>query len=176
MKLTAELGGLRTVRGNIRKLINDHPEMAAKALRTSALAILVPAIQARIRQNSSVFTGEYHSRMNARTEVVNRATKVALEVGAFGVPYGLNIEKGAPAHSPNRRRIEEYVRKKSGLSGSAAEALVNAIMASIQAVGSKAHPAIIPAWQANSSRFFADFVRRMKAAIAMSLPAGAGGP
>ena len=175
MQLTAELSGLRTVRGNIRKLINDHPEMAAKALRTSALAILVPAIQAKVRQNQSVFTGEYHSRMNARTEVVPRATKVALEVGAFGVPYGLNIEKGAPPHTPNQKRIEEYVRKKAGLSGSAAAAVVGAIMAAIQAVGSKAHPAIIPAWQANSSRFFADFVKRMKIAIAMSLPAG-GGP
>ncbi len=165
-KLTAELGGLRTVTGNLRKLINDHPELAAQALRTSAEHILVPAIRANVKKHKNVFTGEYHSRMTARAAVVAAQTKVALEIGAFGVPYGLNIEKGSPPHTPHEERIREWIRKKGGATGTMANYLTAVITATIESIGTKAYPNIIPAWKANKQKFFKDFQRRMGVALA----------
>lgn len=164
MQLTARLEGVNLVRGNIQRLIKDHPNLAAKALRTSATHILVPAIRGNIRKHRSIFTGEYHGRQTAKAEVHDNTT-VFVEVGALGVPYGLNIEQGAAPHIPNQTRVEEYVRKKMGLSGTRAASTVAAIMATIAAYGTRARPNIIPAWNANSSRFWADFVKRMRVAL-----------
>lgn len=174
-ELTAKMEGIKNVRGNIKKLIDRNPTLAAKVMRTSAMHVIVPAIRAKIKQNQSVFTGEWHSRQNAK---VTKTTKglVEIEIGAFGVPYGLNIEKGAPPHTPNEGRIREYVRKKMGLSGGDAESMVFAIASTIAAQGSKKKPAIMPAWNANSARFYADFVKRMRLALLATLGTGGGKP
>lgn len=159
--VSVKLQGIDQLRGNIERLRRDFPQAAAQVMRTSAIAVLIPAIRDNIKKNRSVFTGEYFNRMDAVSGIENG--KPFVEVGAIGVPYGLNVEKGAPPHTPNIARIKEYVRKKLGFSGVQADTVATNIFRTIEFSGSKAKPNIMPAWQANSGRFYADFVRRMRA-------------
>lgn len=148
----------------LSKLKRGFPSVVSAILRTSAIHILIPEIRKRLKRNNNVFTGELHSRMNAKAGVDNRQPFV--DIGAIGVPYGLNIEKGSPPHTPDQGRIEEYVRKKMGMSGSRVQVVAAAIVRSIQGKGTKPYPHILPTWNANASRFQADFEARLRARIA----------
>lgn len=139
-----------------------YPQLVAQVMRTSAIHVLVPAIRAQIRLNNSVFTGEYHSRQDARSGI--KSGNPFVEVGAIGVMYGRNLELGNPnGHNPNRQRIREWVRKKLGVSGRRVRYTANLIIHSILTKGTAAHPAIMPAWQQNKKAFFNDVVARLKA-------------
>ena len=170
MQLTMSVQGMSQLKGNLKKLIDDNPDIAAKALYTSAMNVLIPAIRKRIRQQKNVFTGEWANRQAARTDTTtNTAT---LEVGAFGVPYGLNIEQGAKPHSPDEQRIKEWVKKKLKVRGKARQDMVaKRIAAMIAAHGTKAYPTLEPVWRANSSHFYADFVARMRAGLLAKIKA-----
>jgi len=148
----------------IASMSYQMPQTMAKILRTSAMHVLVPRIRKRIKKNQSIFTGDYHSRMTVKGGV-NNTSGPFVDIGAFGVPYGLNLEQGAPAHKPDYARIVEYVRRKMGMSGSAGVSQALAIIMVLQTKGSKAHPSILPVWRANSDKFFDDVVRRIGAAL-----------
>jgi hypothetical protein len=162
------LEGIDKIQSNVKRLQNRAPQLAAKVMRTSAIAVVVPAIRQRIKKQRNVFTGEWHSRMTARAGVENHVPFV--DIGAFGVPYGLNLEKGSPPHTPDFDRVLEWVRKKLKVrpkGNSAIDFVVAARMVkSIELHGTKAHAAIGPAWRVNQGRFFADFVKRMRAQLA----------
>jgi hypothetical protein len=158
------LSGIDKIQGNIKRLQLRAPELASQVMRTSAMAVIVPAVKAQIKKNRSVFTGELHARMNARSGVERHEPFV--DIGAFGVPYGLAVEKGAGPHVANTNRVREYVRKKMGFEGPMASAVVAQILSTLETEGSKPHPYILPVWNALSGRFFSDFVTRMKVQLA----------
>jgi hypothetical protein len=160
------IGGQR-ISANIRNLMRRFPRLAAQSMRTSATATLVPAMRKRLKQNKSVFTGELHSRLGVRSSAGTSMTDAWIEVGSLGVPYGLNVEKGSPPHTPDSARIHEYVRKKMGKSGDEADNLAYAIETTIRSQGTRPHPYIAPVWSTNRSAFYADTVRRMKANLAL---------
>ncbi len=163
-KALIRLEGIDKVKGNIKRLQTRAPELAAQVMRTSAMAVIVPAVQAQLRKNRSIFTGELHARMTARAGVERGGPFV--DVGAFGVTYGKAIEEGQGPHSPNINRINEYVQKKMGFSGAMAISVASQIANTLRTVGSKPHPYLMLTWRAKSGRFFSDFVKRMKAQLA----------
>lgn len=148
----------------LSKLKRGFPSIVSTIMRTSAIHILIPEIRNTLKRQHNIFTGELHSRMNAKAGTDNH--QPFIDVGAIGVPYGLNVEKGAPPHKPDLGRLQEYVRKKMGISGTQGGLVALAISKSIQDKGSKAYPHIMPTWNANAGRFKADFVGRLKARIA----------
>lgn len=152
---------LRKVDRKIKTMIVSAPSMAARSLYTSARHTLVPAIRAKIRENKSVFRGELHQRTEARS-LFKTANEAAIEVGPLGVPHGRAVEEGTTPHTPNKKKILEYVRKKMGVTGRQAYALATAIMKTIEAAGTKPHPYIEPAWEATKETFWADFLVRME--------------
>ena len=151
-------------KGKLTKLKRGFPSVVSAIFRTSAVHVLIPAIRKSLKIYKNIFTGELHSRMNAKAGVKNHQPFV--DVGAIGVPYGLNVEKGSPPHTPDRGRIEEYVRKKMGMSGIRGRSVAASIIASIQRKGTRPYPSIIPAWNANKGRFKSDFEGRFKARMA----------
>lgn len=159
-----KLDGVEKVQGSIKRLQVRAPELAAKVMRTSAIEVVVPLIREQIRKNRSRFTGELHNRMTARSGV-DRGTPF-VDIGAFGVPYGLEVEKGRGPHTPDIDRIKEYVAKKMEFEGAMADSVAASIVRTLESVGSKPHPYLIPVWRASSGRFFADFVRRMQVHLA----------
>lgn len=158
-----ELVGLPAVLGRLEKLIRDFPDKAARALYTSAMATVVPAARTQIRTNNSVFTGELHSRMSAKAGV--DGGKPFVDIGALGVRYGKDVEKGSPPHTPNAARILEYVKKKMGKSGMAAVFHANRIARTIKLVGTKPHPYLRPAWAVSAAPFYSGFATRLRTAI-----------
>ena len=158
--VSMRLTGLSELRKSLGKLQRDFPSTVAQALRTSARHVVIPATRANIKKNRSVFTGEYHSRQDAKSGVGSGGPWV--EIGAIGVPYGINVESGAPPHTPDEGRIREYVKKKMGFQGTKADAVTAKIIHTIKTHGTRAHPALLPAWNANRRRFFEDVVRRVR--------------
>jgi hypothetical protein len=152
------------VQARIKRLQVRAPELAAQVMRTSAMAQVVPHVKQQIKKNRSVFTGELHARMTARSGIEKKEPFV--EIGAFGVPYGLNVEKGAGPHVANTNRVREYVKKKMGFTGVMATAVTAQILSTLEVVGSKPHPYLLPTWRARRSDFFTDFVTRMRVQLA----------
>jgi hypothetical protein len=132
---------------------------------TTAFDILIPEIQANIRAQKNVFTGAWHSRQNASATVTSKG-EAELRVGGFGVPYGLNLELGAPPHNADPTRILAWVVRKLGVPPGKAKAVAAQVLKSIATKGTRPHPSIGPVWAANSARFFKVVVARMKANIA----------
>jgi hypothetical protein len=158
------LSGIDKVQGNLRRLQLRAPELAAKAMNTAAFEVIRPAVQAQILKNRSKLTGELRARIATRAGVEKHEPFV--DIGAFGVPYSLAVEKGAGPHVANTNRIREYVRKKMKFEGPKASAVVAQILSTLETEGSKPHPYIMPVWNALSGRFFSAFVGKMKAKLA----------
>jgi hypothetical protein len=131
---------------------------------TSAKHAIIPHVQAQLRKNRSILTGELSARMTYRSGI-DKSTPF-VEIGAFGVQYGLNVEKGAPPHTANTNRVREYVKKKMKFKGAMATAVTAQILSTLETSGSKAHPYLMPVWRARSGRFFAHFVKVMKVNLA----------
>ena len=73
-----------------------------RVLRTAIHAKLIPAIRENIRNNASVDTGQLHRSISTKMGIPRtyKTTYVSIDVGTFGVQYGLNVEKGSPPHFP----------------------------------------------------------------------------
>lgn len=148
----------------LKEWVVKAPLVVAQAMRTSALHLLVPAIRQRLRDNLSVFRGQLFQRVAVRTGIKKgwAGKEPYIEVGSFGVPYGLNVEKGSPPHEPDVSKIREYVRIKKGIPGDAGIPLVNAIVATIKAKGTKPHPFLMPAWEATRTFLVQDALSRVR--------------
>jgi len=156
--------GIPDVTGKLSKLSAAMPRLVAQALYTSAIFILKPAIQTRVRANRSVFRGQLFQRIGAR--VVSRDPLApAIELGALGVPYGMAVEEGAPPHSPDAAKLLEYVKKKMGFKGEAALYVYAAVYATIRDKGTIPHPYIMPVWDAASGIFVTDALGRLRAKL-----------
>jgi hypothetical protein len=159
MKLKVELKGGPAVEARIKKLSQSMPQITAEAMHASALAILVPLMRQKLIDNKNVFTGELLARTSARAGI---ADNPYVEVGSFDQPYGVNIEKGSPPHSPDLKKIVRWVQKKMGLTGVSAGLVANQIMKHIESQGTKAYPYVVPTFEANQDRFVRDVVERLK--------------
>ena len=139
----------------------------AQAMYTSTMKTLVPWIQAMVKHNRSVFRGQLHQRISA-TAVI-KATEYGVDFGALGVRYSLNVEKGAGAHTPNYKKIRQYVTKKMGLRGEDATRVAIKIATTIQKHGSKPYPFIMPVWKAGKKRWRRDVIQRANIAFKIEL-------
>jgi len=164
MKFTVEFE-FKKLRMQLQKMVDGFPSEVAQSMRTSGEYVLVPAIRNILRKNHSIFTGELHSRQTVSAGMKDGGKTPYIDVGAAAVNYGLAVEKGTGPHKPNENRIREYARKKMGYSGVMLDQVTAAIMDTIEAVGTVPHPHVMPAFDANKSKFFQDIVRRMNAWI-----------
>lgn len=151
---------LSTARAEVHRLANSAPMTATKALYTSAMHVLVPEMKKQIKANGSVFRGELHQRLTAKAEIGDKGPQV--EVGAFGVPYALNVEQGTPPHTPDINKIKDYVSKKMGVEASRVDFVAALVSRAIETRGTIPHPYLAPVWNREQRRFFDDFVGRMK--------------
>jgi len=169
----------------IDTLIKQHPEAARATLFTSSEAILVPAIKKQIRANKSVFRGQMISRITSAAAPIT-AGNPAIRVGAIGVKYSMIVERGSKPRTVDSREFKkliDYAKKKMGFRKSTpkrrvrrggtltrfnvnAEDVARSIKRSIETQGNKAHPFIMPAFNANKNMFVDDFVRRFRALLA----------
>jgi hypothetical protein len=155
----------------IAKMATIGPEsnvLLARAMYTSALHTLVPWMKARVKANRSVFRGQLHQRINAKSRVKS-ATTSELDFGAMGIRYAYNVEKGAGPHTANANKIRSYVTKKMGLRGEDATTVAIAIWETIKDEGSKPYPFVMPIWDAGKENFRRDVVRRMAVALHIGL-------
>jgi len=169
--VSVELLNVNKIRGRIRKFMVDFPHEAAEVMYTSAVAVVIPAARENLRKNKNIFTGETFNRLTARSGV--KRDEIFVEVGTFGVPYGKLLEEGGAgtARDHDYDRILEWVRKKLRVRGDANQKMVaTRVRDSLIKNGHRPHPFLKPAWDANSARFFRDFVNRMRARIGSSSP------
>ena len=152
---------IKSLEASIKKAIATLPKETRNRLRTSALAVLVPAVKEKVRKNWSIYLGSLEQKMTA-TAVKD---EVAVDISSFGAKYGLNVELGAPPHTADLEKLIDYVRKKHGVAGPEGVAWANAIFRKLQDKGSEPHPYLIPTWDATKDAFFMDFVARMRAFI-----------
>ena len=142
--------------------------LLARAMYTSALHTLVPWMKARVKANKSVFRGQLHQRINAKSRVKS-ATAAELDFGALGVRYAYNVEKGAGAHTANMTKIRQYVTKKMGFRGDDATSVAIAIWETIKDEGSKPKPFVLPVWNASKKNFKKDVMVRMNLALKIAM-------
>ena len=159
------------------------PRIVGLAMFTAAHAVTIPAIKQQIQKNRSVFRGELHTRISARSSVSSErdekgksisgtmlsaddAMNPVIEIGALGVPYAMNVEVGAPPHSPNPKKILDYVKKKMGKDGDEAKLIAAKIIDTIEEEGTKPHPFILNTWEVTAPIFMADTIARIRAALA----------
>ena len=144
-------------------MVKDAPNLAAQALYTATLHILIPAIKENIRKQDAVFEGHLFQRIDARAKVEGRQGIV--EVGAIGVPYGKAIEKGQkPGTKQNLAKLIRYARIKLGVSPKLAPFVGLRLKAKIERDGSKAKPFLIPAFKDNRERLARSFAVRLQTA------------
>jgi hypothetical protein len=157
IKITADVSSVMVRLAKFRKVI---PDAAQDALVESAEAILIPSIKSRLKENRSVFTSELYNKIAVKPRPIAPGKNPIIEVGAFGVPYAERVEKGGPPHTPNLMVILEYVHRKMGLQGTQASMVALAIIKTIEEVGTKPHPFLMPTFLFHKQRFEQDAVRR----------------
>ena len=146
--------------------IEKTPMLAVQCLRTSCFAVLIPAIRKIIRDENIVFEGGLFQRLDARASTNGEGLWV--DVGAIGVPYSLAVEEGQkPGTRQNLDKLIRYARLKLGLPPKKAEAVGAAMLKTIEAKGTKAHPFLFPAWVISKDDLFDDFASRMKTAMGL---------
>lgn len=148
---SVRITGALQISKKAKRLKHKSPKIVSDSMIYAAQQILVPAIQDEMRRNDNLFTGKLIK--GVRAAGWSESKSGYLVVGAMGVPYAMDVEKGKGPHSPNKAKIRKYVSQKLGVSGKQGDALAAAIIASIKQKGTKAHPAIEPAFKANSQRF-----------------------
>lgn len=157
--------GIEKVTAKLTAAASAMPTLTGQAMYTAAIRVLKPAVQQRLRDNRSVFRGQLMQRVSARV-VVAVGGSVTIELGSLGVPYGLDVEQGAPARkvgSSEAKAILEYARKKMGYEGDKAHAVAAAIIETIETTGTKPHPYLEPAWEASKDAWLKDTLARIKA-------------
>lgn len=163
MEVVAKFEGGDEITDAIKEMIRMAPEKTAKVMFTSAHAVLIPAIKQKIKANSSVFRGDL-LRVAARIKVEEFTPTI--EVGSLGVPYGTIVEKGSgPRHITKREKekIVEYCRKKMKMDLKRAKRVAGGIVHTLMTVGNKAHPYLVPTWEATKTQYWKDFSDRMVA-------------
>jgi len=152
--------GLVKVTAKLERLGKTYLKLVVEVMEESAIAVVVPAIQLNIIRNGQVFKGRYLRSQIAVSGVKGR--EPFMTIGAVGVLYGKALESGAPPHSPKPSKIREWVRTKMGLTGGRLTAVTDSVIDSIKKKGTNPHPNVLPAWNSNKERFYANFVARMR--------------
>lgn len=153
--------GVDLIERRIARLSLEAPTKAARALYTSALAIFVPAMKKRVRDNRSIFRGELFQKITAKAVIT--AGIPAVDVGAIGVPHGLAVEFGQePGTRQDLRKLIEYARLKMGLPVKKASRMGQRLKKSIELRGTKPHPFISPVVTAEALVLTGDFIFRFR--------------
>lgn len=130
----------------LREFVTKYPETIQRIMYEQALVILVPAMREHLKVNKSIWRGELFQRINV--QIVQGEEKFpAVDVGAIGVPYAWHVEKGQPPHSEDLDKMTEYIKAKHRVDGDIARRMAAAALRTLEAVGSKPHPYIVPAWE-----------------------------
>ena len=161
------IDGLDKINGRLKGMIQRFPEKAGQAMFTSALGVVVPAVQQTLRDERRVMDGDLFKSITAR--VVSSSSKgITVDIGAIGVPYALDVELGTPAtnvEESERKKILRWSQKKMGLTdgsrGSPARLHAGAVIRTIRGSGRKPHPYIVPTFDLVKDRFVSDFATRL---------------
>lgn len=167
MQVIARWEGLERASAKLEKWARESPRAVTQAMYTSALHILVPEIRNNIRNGMHVFRGQLHQRVGARYRKASAGGDASIEVGSLQVPYGMKVEAGwRPGEDGvDPDKIREYVQKKMGVPMPAGEALVRAIIRTLETRGGAPHPFVMPAWDTRKGDFIEDVVRRLRARL-----------
>lgn len=151
------------MREKVSKVNSKIEKIAQDALVSSAISILVPKIRAKIRENGSDFKGDL-----AESIEVKKGPSGEVIVGSFGLEYAAWVERGSRARKirPHEtKQLEEYVRKKEGLSGANLGRVVSAIKRTIRQKGNFPHPYLLPTFEENKEQVIQTAVTRIRATL-----------
>ena len=157
----------RAMRKRMLRLGAAAGPILAHAMYTSSMKTLIPWIQARVKANRSVFRGQLHQRITAKAVI--KSKEYGVDFGALGVNYSLNVEKGAPPHKPDYKKLLQYVRKKMGLKGEDAKRVAIKIGETIEKSGSKPYPFVMPVWEGGKKQWRRDVIQRANIAFKIEL-------
>ncbi len=171
-----EVDGIQPVLDKLKRLRRNADQIAARAMQTAAMHVLVPAMKRRLRSNKSVFRGVLFQHTTSRVEHVAKGNtgKSSILVGTFtpAADYTLNIERGSRRHQPNaseQKKIREWVRLKLGLSGKVHNLVSMRIIRSIAKKGTMKQPYIVPVFKEERGNFTKDVWKRIKFDIGVQL-------
>lgn len=168
--ISMELTGLGVSRRKVAEMIMTSPALAAQALFTSATKILVRDIRKALRTNKTIFEGGLHKRIGAKATVSSTGLAI-VDVGTFGVPYGLAVEEGQPpGTTQDLNKLIRYARIKLGVDPDSATKVGLSLKRTIEARGSKPHPFLMPTFEADKLAVYSDFVIRLRLALAKRFP------
>ena len=142
----------------------EFPDLAARALYTAALHVLIPEVKNNIKKQRAVFEGHLFQRVDARARIEGRQPVVY--VGTFGVPYALAVEKGQkPGTKQDLRKLVRYARVKMKVAPKNAPGAGLALKLKIEKVGTKAKPFLIPAFKDTRETLIRSFAVRLQTAV-----------
>jgi hypothetical protein len=120
--------------------------------------VYVPAIKADLAAGNNIFKGATIRSIAARPFSTFPAQ---VDVGTFGVEYGLPLELGARAHKVPISRLAEWVRKKNNVANP--WPLAVAIQKSISRRGTRAHPFMLNTFSKKRRRILLEYTTLMRA-------------
>lgn len=155
-RFSLKVKGIEEINKKFEALSAKSPTVVLQVLFTSAEAILIPAIKKRLRIEDRIFEGQLFSRISART-LSRKKLEPSIKVGTIGVPYGLNIEKGSPPSILSADEIKKVVKwSKLKFAG---DAII--ILRTLRTIGAKAHPFLLPTFDATKGALIKDFKERV---------------
>jgi len=133
------------------------------ALLTSSEHLIVPRARRNLTANKSIFEGNLFRSLSSRKASSFKAHFI--EVGTFGIEYGLNVEKGTPSGLTltDDAKLLRWVRLK--LRPSNPWSAAKAVKRKIETTGTTAKPFLFPAWRAVKDRYFGDVTSRLTAML-----------
>jgi hypothetical protein len=148
-----------------KMMLLTNAQTLSGVVRTSVHRILIPQTYKYIKDQNAVDTGALMKSIDTR--IVDRGYKktVAVEVGTFGVGYGLPVERGTKPHWPNINNLKGWVRRKLQVPLEDVDSVTYLIARSIATKGTRPHPYLIPAYYATENELESDIHRRIQALI-----------
>lgn len=144
----------------LRKLTSKIGVMPLTAiLATTMEATFIPAIRRKIRQDNLVYTGNLFRNLVVRPAPMSGIA--AVDVGTFGVNYGLPLELGGKAREVPFQAILRWVEKK--LRPPNPYAVARIIQRNIAKDGTKERPFILPTFNSVRLLMVEDYQRRVRA-------------
>lgn len=158
----------------VAEMIRVTPSLVGRALYTSVMKEIVPEVKSNLKKNESIFRGTLFQRIRAEIDLSDPMAP-AVRVGAFDVPYAMEVETGSKPHEEDFDKILEYVRKKMRVKPKALRGfrtkggkytldarIAAGIVKSIKEKGTIPHPFLIPAFEAKKAATVADFINRLR--------------
>lgn len=151
---------------NIQQLKFDLPKAVTRTLASSVRRILVPNIKRQIRKNKSIFR---RFLINSLEVEIVSFNEPEVRVVSY-VPHAVDVEKGSPPRfvsKAEKATLIKYIKQKNKVKNDRdIFAMLTAIIKTIQSEGTKAHPYMVPSFEASKDQLRNDIVERLKKRLA----------